>query len=693
MKICPECNFNQLLESAKFCPECGCNLSGSTNSNQNDEELKFEVTEKDSKVTNFVGEDEELILEGPNSSIEMSVDPGLQKDLEPDDEELQLISGIGSGSKDDKSTQKIKIEKTDDDDDSTGKIKRLTPEEISQIEKKLYKNNPGFSNTINAIEKDNSTSLFGNAPIIPPKKDEPEFKSALSDNEPTLDIPTPSMAEHDNGVAYFYKRYIELVGSHDLHLNEELIVGKKSYELKPKQINPKVLFGGAAGLFVVLLIIIGSFISNEASQGQGNVWGIALDEYKQPLITNAKVRLPELGETIDCNAEGFFVFKDIPSGTHKIQLIWGDEVIGENFTTVTGNTLTTLTLRPSDEFLAKLDSQTNTNSSEDKPEDVTSNTNTEENSESEKSSSTQTKTKSAKTSSSSKWAKLSLAANVDNAVISLDGSVLGAGNLTYDRLEEGEYQYLVKKDGYYSESGNITLQAGKTQKLEIALRQLSEEDLRKTFSKQDFYNSGKEAYNTDNYLFAIDEFTLAIKKDPAYIDAYVARAESHLKLKERQMAHDDYLRVAEIYQFNKDYNQSISAYNKAIEIDGKSVSAYLGRAKLYVAKNEERAAIPDFEEVLKLDKRNSEAYFGLGVARYNLGSYNKAIELFKDALSIDDSKALAHQYLMLCYYARNDSKNLKKAYSKFEEKVDSKDVENFRSNSENFAVIQIIDKN
>ncbi|MFH2050247.1 MAG: tetratricopeptide repeat protein [bacterium] len=692
MKICPECNFNQLLESAKFCPECGCNLSGSTNSNQNDEELKLEVTEKESKGTNIVGEDEELILEGPNSSIEMSVDPDLQKELEPDDEELQLIGGLGSGSKDDKSTQKIKIENTDDD--STGKIKRLTAEEISQIEKKLYKNDPGFNNNaINAVEKDNSTSLFGNAPIIPPKKDEPEFKPTLPDNEPTLDIPTPSMAEHDSGVAYFYKRYIELVGSHDLHPNEELIVGKKSYELKPKQINPKVIFGGAAGLFVVLLIIIGSLISNEASQGQGNVWGIALDEYEQPLITNAKARLPELGKTIDCNAEGFFVFKDIPSGTHKIQLIWGDEVIGENFTTVTDNTLTTLTLRPSDEFLAKLDSQTNTNSSKDKPEEVISNSQVEENFDSDKSTSTQTKTKSTKTSSSSKWAKLSLAANVDNAVISLDGNVIGAGNLTYDRLKEGEYQFLVKKDGYYSESGNITLQAGKTQKLEIALRQLSEEDLRKTFSKQDFYDSGKEAYNTENYLFAIDEFTLAIKKDPAYIDAYVARAETHLKLKDWQMAHDDYLRVAEIYQFNKDYNQSISAYNKAIEIDGNSVPAYLGRAKLYAAKNEERAAIPDFEEVLKLDKRNSEAYYGLGVARYNLGSYNKAIELFKDALSLDERNALAHQYLMLCYYARNDSKNLKKAYSKFEEKVDSKDVENFRSNSENFAVIQIIDKN
>lgn len=689
MKICPECNFNQLLDSAKFCPECGSNLCGSSNPKLGDDELKFEVTEKESKDSNFVGNDEALILEGPNSSIEISVDPQLEKELEPDDEDLQLIDGMGSGSKDDISTQKIKIEKTDDD--STGKIKKLTPEEITQIEKKLYKNDPGLHNS--AKEKDNSASLFVNAPITPPTKDETEVKPALSGDEPTLDIPTPTMAEHDNGVAYFYKRYIELVGSYDLHPSEELVVGKKTYELKPKQLNPKVLFGGAAGLFVVLLIIIGSLISSDASQGQGNVWGIALDEYKQPLITKAKVRFPELGETIDCNAEGFFVFKDIPSGTHKIQLIWGDIVIGENFTTVTDNNLTTLTLRPSDEFLAKLDSQTDSNSSSDKPEESISNTQANNNSDSEKSSSTQQKTKNTKTSTPSKWAKLLLKANIENAVISLDGSVLGAGNLTYDRLKEGEYQYSVKKDGYYPETGNVTLIAGKTEKLEITLKQLSEEDLRKTFSKKDFYNSGTEAFKNENYLSAVDEFSLCIEKDPAYIDAYKARAETHMILKNWQKAHDDYLTIAEIYKFNKEYNQSISAYNKAIELDKNSVAAYLGRAKLYVVKNEERAAIPDFEEVIKLDKRNAEAYYGLGITRYNLGSYNKAIELFKDALSLDDRNPLTHQYLMLCYYARNDNKNLKKAYSKFEEKVDIKDVEKFRSNADNYAVIQIIDKN
>jgi len=690
VKICPKCNFDQISNKTKFCPECGTNLIENSNSCDIDDDLKFEVTEKDSQDSEFVSSDDSLKIEGPNSSIEneMSVDPQLEKELEPDDEDLQLIGGIGSESREDETAKDIETEKIDQN--STDKIKILTPDEISQIEKKLYKNDPGLSNNNN--EKESDETLFENAPITPPKKEEPTVKSINTDNEQTLDIPSPTMAEHDLGIAYFYKSYIELVGTHDLRPCEELVVGKKTYELKPKQINPKILFGGAVGLFVVLLIVIGSFIAGDATQGQGLVWGIALDELDQPLISNAKVRFPNLDETIECNTEGFFTFKNIPSGTHKIQLIWGTDVIGENFATVSDNKLTILTLRPGEEFLAKLDREAAANSTDDKLADNKSGDQAEDKSNSNNSTSTQQKTKSTKKAKSSKWAKLALESNIDDAVISLDGSVLGAGNLTFSRLKPGEYQYEVKRDGYYPKTGNVTLKAGKTQKIEVALKQLSEEDLRASYSSKDFYNSGMQAYTAEDYSLAIDEFSYSVDKDPSFVDAYKARADIYILLKDWQKGHDDYLRIAEIYQFNKDYNKSIVAYNKAIEIDENSVSAYLGRAKLYMLKKEGRAAIPDFEEVLSLDKRNSEAYYGLGIARYNLQSYKKAIELFKDALSIDEHNPMIHQYLMLSYFARDDKKNLRKAYSKFEEKVNSDKVDEFRSNSENYAVIQIIDR-
>ncbi len=685
MNICPKCNYNKLSENTKFCPKCGFKLNDQNNPSQDDENLEFEVTEKETDDREFFGDTGKLEIEGPNGSYdnENAVDPQLEKELEPNDEELELIDGIGSGFKKEEITQEIISENFDNE--KSRQLKKLSPDEIKDIEKKLYKNETQVNNKQQSNDK-----LFGNNPITPDEIDEPNFKSDNTDNEPTLDMPTPMMAEHGRGVAFFYKRYIELVGSHELHSNKDIIIGKKAYELRPKQINPKILIGSAAGIFVVLLIIIGSIIVGDTSQGHGNVWGIALDEYNQPLISKAKVRFPELGKTIDCNTEGFFVFKDIPSGTHKVQLVWGNEIIGENFTTVTDNKSTTLTLRPGEEFLAKFDKKSNTN------KDITtaSNSNdTKNNSNVKANTSTQQKTKISKKSSTSKWANLSLEANIDNAAISLDGSVIGAGNLIYKRLKPGEHQYVVKKEGYYPKSGNVTLKAGKTKKLEVTLKPLSEEDLRKTFSGKDFYNSGLRANSEGNYLYAIDEFTLAIEKDPSYIDAYQTRAETYLKLKDWDKAHDDYLRIAEIYQFNRNYNQSISAYNKAVELNDKSIPAYLGRAKLYMVKNEEIAALPDFEQVLKLDKKNSEANYGLGVVRYNQKSYKKAINLFKKALSLDEQNPLIHQYLMLSYYARNDKKNLKKAYSKFKKNVSTEQISEFRSNAENYAVIQIIDKN
>ncbi len=679
MRICPECQCNKLSENTKFCPECGFKLKVQMNTDQVDDDLIFEETDNSS----YVGETEKIEIEQPGASDckDDAIDPHLEKALESNDDELELIGGIGSESNAEETNPSTDYHNTDDNKDE---IRKLTPEEKKAIEKKLYRNDTSLNK-----KPQRQDPLFGNDPILPVKNEEPTIKKIHTNNEPTLDMPVPTMAEHDRGYAFFYKNYIELVGTHDLRSNDEIIIGKKTYELKPKQINPKILMGSAAGLFIVLLIFVGSMIAGDSPQGQGNVWGIALDEFDQPLITNTKARFPELGKTINCNAEGFFVFKDIPSGTHKIQLLWDNNVIGENFTTVTDDKLTTLTLQPGEEFLSKYDDQSNTNE-----ELALVNNSDEMNNNADKvdNATTQQKTKKVKKSTSSQLAKLALESNIENAVISLDGSAIGAGNLTYNRLKSGDYVYEVKKDGYYTKTGNITLIAGKTNRLEVALEPLSEVDLRKTFTSIDFYNSGIKASSADDFMYAIDEFSLALKDDPNYIDAYEARAETFIRLNDMQRAHDDYLRVAEIHQFNRDYNQSISAYNKAVELNDKSISAYLGRAKLYMVKNQEMAAIPDFEEVLRIDKKNSQANYGLGIARYNQKSYKKATKLFKEALSLDESNPIIHQYLMLCYYARDDKKNLKKAYTKFEEKASNDQIDEFRSNAENYAVVQIIDK-
>jgi len=92
-----------------------------------------------------------------------------------------------------------------------------------------------------------------------------------------------------------------------------------------------------------------------------------------------------------------------------------------------------------------------------------------------------------------------------------------------------------------------------------------------------------------------------------------------------------------------------------------------------------------------MDKRNAQAYNGLGQARFHQGSYKKAIKHFKNARSLDSKNPLTHQYLMLCYLAVDDTKNLRKSYKKFVEKASDREVEELHSDSRFVAVVRIVE--
>jgi len=575
------------------------------------------------------------------------------------------------------------------------RVKKLSPKEVESIEQNLYGGNSYLTDREKEelIKKmNNLDDSAGDQSVTESMKHAPTNSSPETES----DLLKPKMAKKGRGIAYFYRNYIQIIGSQELHAEDELCINDRCYELKPKQFNAKIIIGVGAVLFALALFLIGSqFVSNGGTR-EGEIIGMVLDEAGQPYVLGATIRLPEIGKSTSSTPQGFFRFDPIPEGSHKIEYITGDKLLKVDYATVAGGKITMLSLRPDEVLVAKATTRETRSESQLPPAEVDSRAEFSSPRETtHKSSGKKTTSKPAKISTKKSVKKgpanITLAANVQGARFAVDGDVLGAGNLTYSKIKPGEHKYTVSKDGFQPVSGTINLAPGEDKTLSVDLVPMNQSAKAEVFSEEDFYHSGLAALEEGNLETAISDLTEAIGKRPSYAEAYLARAEAYTITKEKERAHDDYIRAAEIFQIKKDFNRAITAYNNAIKLDKKSTTAYLGRANTYLAKNEEIAAIADYGAVLKLDKRNARGYFGLGEARFRQGRYKKACKHFKDARSLDRENPLIYQYLMLCYLAMDDIKKVKKSFEKFSKVASEDQMNRLRADSKFSAVLRIVD--
>jgi tetratricopeptide (TPR) repeat protein len=284
---------------------------------------------------------------------------------------------------------------------------------------------------------------------------------------------------------------------------------------------------------------------------------------------------------------------------------------------------------------------------------------------------------------------VTLRSNIDGARFELDGSVLGAGNLTYSKIKPGTHNYRVESDGYNPIEGSFTVAAGENYNLAVTLSPMKQATKAEQYTVDDFFHSGQASFKSGDYATAIADFTQTIERKPSHADAHYYRAQAHEGLKMFREAYDDYIRAAEIYRMKKDAGSAINCYNEAVGIDDKATTAYLGRADLYLSRGDVLASIADYDKVVSIDNRNFQGYFGLGEARFKQQQYKKAIKHFKDARSVDSENPLVHQYLVLSYLAIADDKNVKKCYEKFIEFASDDQIKTFRED-QRFSGIQRI---
>lgn len=137
-------------------------------------------------------------------------------------------------------------------------------------------------------------------------------------------------------------------------------------------------------------------------------------------------------------------------------------------------------------------------------------------------------------------------------------------------------------------------------------------------SADEYYNEGVEYDEKLDYEKALNSFSLAIKLQPDFAEAYAYRAGTFYSL--------------------GDYDSALRDANKAIQINHELASAYNIRGIIYLDKNEFDKAIIDFNKSLTIDSTFAFAYSNRGIAKVNSGKYMEAYNDHSKAILLNSFK-------------------------------------------------------
>jgi tetratricopeptide (TPR) repeat protein len=93
------------------------------------------------------------------------------------------------------------------------------------------------------------------------------------------------------------------------------------------------------------------------------------------------------------------------------------------------------------------------------------------------------------------------------------------------------------------------------------------------------------------------------------------------------------------------FEQAMSAYRRALEIDPYLVPALINLANIHYARNQMAEAQALYERAVALEPDVFESHFNLGNIVHDLGRYTEAQACYREALRINPTYADAHFYL------------------------------------------------
>jgi tetratricopeptide (TPR) repeat protein len=136
---------------------------------------------------------------------------------------------------------------------------------------------------------------------------------------------------------------------------------------------------------------------------------------------------------------------------------------------------------------------------------------------------------------------------------------------------------------------------------------------------EEYFQSGLEKHNREEYSEAIKDYTLAISANKNLKTAYFNRGACELALNNLKAAMED--------------------FNKAIEIDPNYPDPHYGRATVFATLERYREALAPLDKVIELDEKFPNALLLRGQLRAQTGNKKGACDDFMRAEKLGDMKA------------------------------------------------------
>ncbi len=706
MSVCTICRFQIVDNSTTVCPNCGAPVE----SKPADDEYDSESEKVSSDEANDYSTDNAIPHTSGDDSLEIC-DPGdLLCQGDSDDSEPENVSNE-PGQPIGESAPHVPRDEYQDEEisEDTSSIRKLSEEQVKNIRSDLlnakedeYVTPDDAANMMNDLTtngEDSGPIEIPDSPRGTGKIDKPENYLYNTDISLTKkpgekeDAPVTESAPPMRRVAYFHKNYIQLTGPFNPNAGEELAIGDRYYLLKPKKIKTQYSYAAFAVMLVIILFLIGKQFVSPTMPGQGTIIGMILDEQNNPYINGIEIRIPETGKKVKTDPEGFFHFEDISPGVYMLSYTLADgTIINETISVVDGQ-ITMLTVGGEE-----LSSHAAQRAQAEKRKSNYASAKSSQKKATQPPVKKEATKKSSK-STTAKYASVKLKANVKNARLMMSGKVLGIGNLTFKKLKPGKHNAMVSKEGYKPWKGKVTLKKGNTYALNVKLEKLTQasqatkpqpQPEEPTYSANDFYQSGQTMLTEGNALAAIGDFTEAIKLSPSMADAYFSRARANQILGKKSDAVNDYVRAGEIYTVQKRSGQAFEMFEKALDLNSKSISAMLNMGFYYQAKGNKSEALRQFKNVLRQDKNNFRANLESGKIYFAMGKNRDADKKLKKAKEINPRDPKVYHYLMLNYFARDDFSKVKDTYASFKTNTSERDVDDFRSNMKYDAILRIV---
>ena len=144
-----------------------------------------------------------------------------------------------------------------------------------------------------------------------------------------------------------------------------------------------------------------------------------------------------------------------------------------------------------------------------------------------------------------------------------------------------------------------------------------------------FFDQGLEYFGKKEYQMAKDEFLKVVRKYPQDVDAHTI--------------------LGHTYEALGEYEKSIAAFERALELGCKDLRIYIKLGHIYMEQKRHPKGVRMFQEALRINPGCKEAYTHLGLYHLQKGELDQAQDYFQNSLKIDPLDIQIHDQLAVVY--------------------------------------------